>query len=77
MGPVEREQDQAFDVDPTVATHKDTVKGSNAEFKKLRSKTKNGGDRGVRAHLRPDCPGFRQGHHREQNAMERTTLQCL
>ena len=29
-----------------------------------------------RAHLRPDCPGFRQGHHREQNATERTTPQC-
>ena len=29
-------------MDPTVSTHKDTVKGADAELKKLRSKAKNG-----------------------------------
>ena len=37
-----RPEEGDFDVDPTVAMHKDTVKGSDAELKKLRCKAKNG-----------------------------------
>ena len=36
------EEGMVFDVDPTVVTHKATVKGSDAEFKRLRSKAMNG-----------------------------------
>ena len=37
-----RPEEGDFDVDPTVAMYKDTVKGLDAELKKLRCKAKNG-----------------------------------
>ena len=78
----------------TVATHKETVKGSDVDLKKIEVHSQDWlatGEHGVlqfvadsglgypRAHLRPDCPGFGQGHPRTKtpwNALHRNVFRA-